>query len=736
MLLFLLPLFAIAEQQNKYVDSLESVVRNSRDNSEKYSALRLLLKEDFESETGKAELHLKAATVIAEQSGDSLDHASAKFLLGYAYDQRGEQELAKKAFTEAIRGLTGSERKKELADACNLLAGVYFNSGDYREAIKWFTASQDAGRGLGNELLDMRNIMYSGMAYNQMGERVKGIELLQQSLRIAEKHKSKLAGHILLFIGSAYSESSSQDYAMTYFKKCEQMALRDKDTLLLLEANMYIANNHYYSKEYEKAIEIYSKVEELAEEQQDLRVYAGALGNLGNVYAAKGEHKKALEYQNRALEIFEKEGDNQGLTICYSAIGSAHYMLKDYKQSIAYYNKALVLANRLNSMEDLIEIHEGFSKTYEAIHDYKNAFENYKLFKLYNDSIYNEGNTKRITELELNNRFESQRKEQELLNQSKEAIANEKLKRQKLLSYTSITGVVLLLLIVGIVFRSSAQRKKANERLHEYNVAVLQQKEVIEYKNKEITDSINYAKRIQESILPMRDEIRQAFPESFVLFKPRDVVSGDFYWFTRQHGKNIIACVDCTGHGVPGAFMSMIGNTLLNEIVNEKGITQPAEILTLLHERVRQSLKQDLISSETRDGMDIAICSFDSSYRSMQYAGANRSLVIVREGRIIEVKADKQAIGGDQVQESRRFSNHELSLHKGDAIYMSTDGYADQFGGERGKKYMVKRFHQSLLEIENLNMEEQGKKLLSLIEEWQGNNEQVDDILVIGIRAQ
>ncbi len=305
-----------------------------------------------------------------------------------------------------------------------------------------------------------------------------------------------------------------------------------------------------------------------------------------------------------------------------------------------------------------------------------------------------------------------------------------------------VAFLLLIIVIVRIsVWRLRTAKIKLEKVVEERTFEVVKQKEELQQKSEiievaynDIKSSINYAKRIQEAILPLNEEIQKWVPQSFILFKPRDVVSGDFYWFTKSQDKTVIACVDCTGHGVPGAFMSMIGNTLLNEIVVEKNITQPNLILNLLHERVRQSLKQDLENTETRDGMDIAICVLDNANQMLHYAGANRSLVIIRNKSLIEVKADKQPIGGDQMEQDRIFTNHEIELNKGDAIYMTTDGFADQFGGEKGKKFMVKRLHQVLIDMNDLDMDAQKKHLMNTILEWQGNLEQVDDILVIGIK--
>ncbi len=253
-------------------------------------------------------------------------------------------------------------------------------------------------------------------------------------------------------------------------------------------------------------------------------------------------------------------------------------------------------------------------------------------------------------------------------------------------------------------------------------------------KNKDITSSIQYAKRIQLAILPPLEQIFRHFPESFVFYKPKDIVSGDFYWFGIKDGKKIIAVVDCTGHGVPGAFMSMIGNNLLNQIIIEKGITKPDEILNALHIGVQTSLRQGTNVVDTSDGMDIAICSIESDTNKLEYAGAFRPLIIINKENFRKIDGDKFPIGGLQFGAEHQFTNHVVKLSQGDTVYLSSDGFADQFGGEFGKKFMVKRFNELLVSIQNKSMKEQEATLDHTFTSWCGDHQQVDDILVIGIR--
>ncbi len=262
---------------------------------------------------------------------------------------------------------------------------------------------------------------------------------------------------------------------------------------------------------------------------------------------------------------------------------------------------------------------------------------------------------------------------------------------------------------------------------------VVRQKAVIELKNKDILDNLLYAKRIQDAILPEIKLIYQTLRESFIIYWPKDIVSGDFYSFSQKNGKVIISAADCTGHGVTGAFMSMIGSSVLNQIVNERGITEPAQILNHLNNGIAEALKQT--ENDVTDGMDICLCSIDLKEKNLQYAGANRPLWIIRNGELIVVKPDKIAIGGFHLQRETNFTNHEIKLQTDDIIYLFTDGFVDQFGGEAGKKMLSKRFREILLNIHNLQMNEQEIALTKFFEEWRGKEVQVDDVLVIGIRV-
>lgn len=261
---------------------------------------------------------------------------------------------------------------------------------------------------------------------------------------------------------------------------------------------------------------------------------------------------------------------------------------------------------------------------------------------------------------------------------------------------------------------------------------VMMQKEIIEIKNREITENLLYAKKIQSALLPDVDLIKTHFSGFFVFYQPKDIVSGDFYSFISKDDDVFIAAADCTGHGVSGAFMSMIGFSLFNSLVNEKNIADPALILDKLNEEVVHSLKQQY--SDSHDGMDMAVCRINQKHGFLEYAGANRPLWLIRDNVLLEYKADKFPIGGMQFSQNEKYTKHHIPVLKGDTIYLTSDGFADQFGGEKSKKLMTKMFKELLMKIQVLNMDEQQIHIEKYFNEWKGNQEQVDDVMVLGIR--
>ncbi|MBI2271527.1 MAG: SpoIIE family protein phosphatase [Bacteroidetes bacterium] len=312
------------------------------------------------------------------------------------------------------------------------------------------------------------------------------------------------------------------------------------------------------------------------------------------------------------------------------------------------------------------------------------------------------------------------------LSGAKKMIAMQKnqITTQRNLLYLAIFSLALVFAFLFFLFKHSKDKKKNHILLKE--------------KTKKITDSINYAKYIQQSILPQESDIQKLLPHSFIYYQPRDIVSGDFYWVSAIGNKIVIAAVDCTGHGVPGAFMSLIGNTLLNEIINEKKIVEPSAVLELLHAGIFKSLNQNASEINCQDGMEMSLCVIDHQQKIIQFAGAMNPIYIVRGNTLTIIKADMQAIGGIRSAARKNtaveFSTQQIPIHEGMTLYMFTDGYMDQFGGTDNKKFNTQQFKKMLLDIQPLDMDKQKQTVEQTMKNWKGNYKQIDDMLVIGLR--
>ncbi len=566
-------------------------------------------------------------------------------------------------------------------------------------------------------------------------------------------------------IGNVYLSQADYPKALDYYFKALKMAaeLGNKNLIAIWLGNIGIV--YMEQADYPKALDYYFKRLKMDEESGNKSNMAINLGNIGIVYKEQKDYPKALEYYFKALKMDEELGRKSGIAANLGSIGALYTSTGRYKEAEDYLKHALSLSDSIGDLYGVMDVNQHLSNLYSQLPtpNYQLSFAHYKQYIIYRDSINNEENTKKQTRTEMTYEFDKKETAAKAEQDKKDVLAAEELKQQRQQRNYFIIGFALVLLLALFIFRANRQKQKANVIISQQKELVEEKNKLVEEKNKDITDSITYAKRIQEALLPAKEIKYRIFPDAFVLYHPRDIVSGDFYWFTEKNGRRLIAAVDCTGHGVPGAFMSMIGNTFLNEIVNEKGITTPSEILNQLHGMIISSLKQSE-QGESKDGMDVAIISLKSNVQNIklndgekieiEFAGANNPLWIVRSmelevgskinskdselqspnPKLIEVKADKQPIGfysGKSVP----FTNNIITLQKDDSLYIFTDGFADQFGGGKGKKFKDKQLKEILLSIQNEPMMKQEEILFQKFNDWKGNLEQVDDVLVIGIKV-
>jgi serine phosphatase RsbU (regulator of sigma subunit) len=561
----------------------------------------------------------------------------------------------------------------------------------------------------------------NAQAYFLMGNYSEGLSNAYLALSIYQKNKNQLGlANTYNTIGILFSEGLAEyNEAIEYYKKAQvifKSLKRENDEAACL-LNIGICfnnlNNDIDAQSYFlKAKEKY--------EGKDKYNFAFCLDNLGSLMLKKDSLNMAESYFEQAYKIYLETKDEIGI-IGYN-LNKAEILRKrgKLKEAEILFIKELKLAKQIDPQYARYS-YEGLSEIYAATKDFQKAYNYHVLFKNINDSNIN---TQRQQQYQIIQSYTKSQSEAQVnqLNKDKEH-QQEIIKQQRNLQIAFGVGLLLMILLASFIYRSYKQKQKSNVELETKN-------KLIEHQKAETTKSIEYALHIQQSILPDKEHIYDCFPESFVLYKPKDIVSGDFYAFAQQGSEIIIAAADCTGHGVPGALMSMLGSNILYQIINEKKITKPNEILFHLNLGVAESLKQN--KNAGNDGMDISICNFKNNV--LQYAGAYRPLYIIRQGKLIETKATKIAIGGQQKDQQRIYENHEFELQNGDTIYLTTDGYADQFGGDKNKKLTTTKFKEMLLNIQNMTMQEQEIYLADFIEKWRSANEQVDDICVIGIR--
>jgi serine phosphatase RsbU (regulator of sigma subunit)/Tfp pilus assembly protein PilF len=565
-----------------------------------------------------------------------------------------------------------------------------------------------------------------GDHYNDHSDFPEALKYYFMELKIREDLNDKKNQRILHNrIGIVYSYQKKNYEALKQFQIVAKFAeeLGDKRTLASTYNNLGVVNKNL--GKYKEATEYYEKSLAIFKELGFKEGIAATYSNIGIAKVQMGDTEGAMEYYLVAKKLFEELNDDRGLGGAYVNIGELYLTLGDLDLAEQQFNKAMVYSDKSGFRVNKRDAYDGLYKTYERKKDYKNAYTYYRAFTALRDSIVNEEGNKRIQDIEKRYETEKQEKQIEILKQKEEISKlsiekqKEQLEKNRIGMWAIAGGGVLILILLIVLYNRYQLKQRANRELEE--------------KRKEIQDSINYARHIQRAIFPNPQEILHSL-QCFGLYKPRDIVSGDFYWFARQGGKVLIAAADCTGHGVPGAFMSMIGIDQLNHAVQEKQFTQPSLILSSLNKGIRRALKQGEQDSTSRDGMDIALCSFDFESGVLEYAGANRPLFLIRNGELKEVKPTKAAIGG-WTEDGLEFENNSLHIQKGDTVYIFTDGYADQMGGDKGKKIMIKKFREILLSIQHLSMEKQEAELERIFSEWKGNREQVDDVLVIGIRV-
>ena len=645
--------------------------------------------------------------------------------------------------------------KKGMANSYSNIGNIYKDLGDYPKALDYYSQSLKVAEELGDKKAIAKNLGNSGIVYHSQSDYPKALDYYLRALKITEElvDKKGTTAH-LCNIASIYSDQGDYSKALNYSFKALKLAedIGNKNYIAIILGNIGI---EYVGKpDNAKAIEYYFRALKLAKEIGDKNGIAIHLGNIGNIYRGHGDFPKALDYYFKSLKLREELGAKDLIASTLCNIGSLYVTTGKFNSAESYLKRANSIFDSIGALDFLRQTEESLSQLYDttaqvAVHNgqYLIAAEKFNLSMLYykksialKDTLFSRENKKQLVRKEMNFEFDKKEAVIKASHDKEMAIAEAEKKKQKIVIWSTFGGLLLVVVFAGFIFRSLRITRKQKNIIELQKNEVSRQKEIVEKQKGKIIDSITYAQRIQESILMKESEIQNYLSDCFIYFQPKDIVSGDFYWCTKTGDKIIIAAIDCTGHGVPGAFMSMIGNTLLNQIVNEKHITKPSEILQLLNLGVFEALHQEKDGSLADDGMDIALCCIDYKNNEIQYAGAQNPLYVLSGSQIEVISADIHVIGGCVTTSiitdpmKKEFTNHVIPIKKDMNIYLFSDGYMDQFGGIDNKKFGIKRFKELIVNNQQLGMQKQKELIASAHNEWKGNSNQIDDILIIGIR--
>ncbi len=567
---------------------------------------------------------------------------------------------------------------------------------------------------------------------------------------------------VLLKKAKFFKKINKPEKAFNVYKELIDLAEKSESTLMLAEVYENMGLLFSSIKDIEKSISYFSKSLKLYSKIKDWKGISKSYLNLGNSNSSKGYTDLAIECFEKGLEIDAKYNNNEKKAEFLSGIGTIYFNLLNNEKALYFYKEALKVQEvvkpndvvflknnigvvlmeleRYNEAKSyLIEAYFSSSnprnkadyafnlaQMYEQLGDYKSAIDFMDTYVRLNDSLNNAIYTKNLSETEA--KYQNEKREEQNI------LLSERLKNKSLQIYFALAAILLLVGLAFFIFRGLRQKNKANIALSDKNKIIEEKSLLVEEQHKDITDSIKYAQRIQQAILPPDKLWNNILPQSFVFYQPKDILSGDFYWIEETTEHIFIVAADCTGHGVPGALMSIVNYNLLNRAVLEHGLTNAGAILDSVNKYLTLSLHQTYQESAVRDGMDVSLCVINKKTKKMDFAGAFNSIYLIRNNAIQEFIPDKQPVGAFIEDNIKPFTSQSFQLLENDVVYMFTDGYADQFGGPKGKKYKYKQLQHLLLSSYTKPFDEQNQIFKSAINDWKGSLEQVDDILLLGYK--
>ena len=748
--------------QSSQIDSLKAVLPTMKEDTSKVKHFIELGNRYRFLEIDSSFTYFHKAIELAEKIDAKGFEADALIDVGINHQIQGTYDSTKQYFQKSLEIASEMSDRMRIEIYYAQNASLYHDMGLYDSAVdnyfKCLTMAKERGTESGQAWL--YNCI--GVVYYDQGLFDESVSYFLKALNIREKQGDKWQMTVgYNNIGEIYRLQDMPDKALEYFEKAisiheQLLPYEDREQGSSLATTYNNIGEIYYSRDsIDRAKDYYLKALLIFEEMGLKRRMAESTQLLGDIYLKKGDYRLAREYYSSALELYQESGDKRGLANIYVEMANLEIRVADsYDQTEARrmgcYENALQLAGRSYTLAremDMLPIINDAAHVLMIAHsklgNYKNGMNWAMTFIDTKDSMYREDKIRAIQDM--NTKYETEKKQQQIELQTSQLIAKDATIKQQRTFRNALVGGVAAILIIGIIITIAyLQKRKDNKKIIEQNDKIIkandelkQLNETITSQNDEIVNSILYAQRIQSAVLPPEAYITELLNENFIFHKPKDIVSGDFYWVKQVNNYIILVCADCTGHGVPGAFMSMLGISYLNEIVQRREITQANQVLNELRKEIKHSLRQTGKKDESRDGIDMALCVIDTKNNMMQYAGAYNPLYIIsnKNGKteLHEIKADMMPVGV-HFSSDKSFTNHEIKLEIGDTFYISSDGFIDQIGGSNNTRYGSKKFKKLLLDIYDHPLYEQKEILEQTLKDWMGEHPQRDDILVIGAR--
>lgn len=558
-----------------------------------------------------------------------------------------------------------------------------------------------------------------GIIYDYTGDYGASLRYYFKSLTLFEQLKDDDGiASVYSDIGLIYSNQSDYKRALSYHKKALKLREKIGNRGGISASHNNIGIVYMNQKKYDDALTHYFASAKIDSTLNDRQGIADTYNNIAVIYMQQNNLPLAETYFLLSAKMREELGDSNGVATSYNNLGTVYYRMEKDELAIEWLLKALENGKKIGATDNVRYSHELLTDVYSALGDHQSALKHHREFVRYNDILRNSDLTRAQTQAEMQYEFDKKTA------RDKQEQEKRDLFRRTILIAVAAFALLTLIFSFFLYKRWKIARDQKN---------IIQEKNrIVESKNREILDSISYAKRIQSAILPPEKLVKEFLANSFILYKPKDIVAGDFYWMEQQGDRIIFAAADCTGHGVPGALVSVVCHNALNRSVREFGLSEPGKIL----DKTREIIIGEFAKSEedVNDGMDISLCSLNTTSGELKWSGANNPLWLVRNGQneVSELKATKQPIGRYSNYEA--FETHTLQLEKGDQLYLFTDGFADQFGGVDHKKFKAKQMKTLILTNKDQSMEQQRQQFERAFETWKGDLEQVDDVCLIGLR--